>query len=122
MRSITKDLIMKGTIKAYVNRKEESVKVVINDEFEIMVRRTTDGIAAKKLISRGEFNLKDVKPFHEDDNTKLIRQELKRLSEKIGSIYEAAERLPGFFMYSKEVERKTDKIAYEIINIQTSGL
>ncbi|MDQ8094227.1 hypothetical protein [Bacillus amyloliquefaciens] len=122
MRSITKDDIMQGTIKAYVNRNEESVKVVINDEFEIMVRNTTYGIAAKKLISRGGFDLKDVKPFHEDDNTKLIKQELKRLSEKIGSIYETAERLPGFFMYSKEVERKTDKIAYEIINIQTNGI
>ncbi|WP_339225920.1 hypothetical protein [Bacillus sp. FSL P4-0290] len=122
MRSITKDDIMQGTIKAYVNRKEESVKVVINDEFEVMVRHTTDGIAAKRLISRGDFNLKDVKPFHVDDNTKLIRQELKRLSEQIGAIYENAERIPGFFMYSKEVERKTDKIAYEIINIQTSGI
>ncbi|WP_366597622.1 hypothetical protein AB0R79_17975 [Bacillus velezensis] len=122
MRSITKEDIMRGTIKAYVNRKEESVKVVINDEFELMVRHTTDGIGAKKLISRGGFNLKDVKPFHEDDNTKLIRQELKRLSEKLVSIYEAAEKIPGFFMYSKEVERKTDKIAYQIINIKTNGI
>lgn len=37
-------------------------------------------------------------------------EQLKRTNE----IYEKSEKLPAFFMYSKDVKRKTDKIAFEI--------
>lgn len=40
----------------------------------------------------------------------------------MNEIYENAEKLPGFFMYSKDVERKTDKIAFEITNIRSYGI
>ncbi|WP_431818741.1 hypothetical protein [Bacillus pumilus] len=122
MRGVTKDVISKGSLKAYVNRKENSVKVVINDEFEIVLEGTTDGMGAKKIVRSGYFELKDVEDFYEDDNTKLIKGELKRLSQKLVGIYESAESLPGFLMYSKDVERKTEKIAFEITNIKSHGI
>ncbi|WP_144492867.1 hypothetical protein [Bacillus pumilus] len=122
MRGVTKDVISSGSLKAYVNRKENSVKVVINDEFEIVLQGTADGIGAKKIIRSGYFDLGDVEDFYEDANTKLIKGELKRLSQKLVEIYENAERNPGFIMYSKDVERKTDQIAYEMINIKSHGI
>lgn len=122
MRGVTKNDISKGSLKAYVNRKEKSVKVVINDEFEIVLEGTTDGIGAKKIIRGGYFELDDVQAFYEDVNTKLIKEKIKKLQEEMNEIYENAEKLPGFFMYSKDVERKTDKIAFEITNIRSYGI
>ncbi|MGE1096853.1 hypothetical protein ACQJZ4_07690 [Bacillus altitudinis] len=122
MRGVTKDIISKGSLKAYVNRKENSIKVVINNEFQIVLQGTTDGIGAKKIIRSCYFKLEDVEDFYEDANTKLIKGELKRLSQKLVEIYENAERNPGFIMYSKDVERKTDQIAYEIKNIKSHGI
>ncbi|MDR4250742.1 hypothetical protein [Bacillus pumilus] len=122
MRGVTKDVISKGSLKAYVNRKENSVKVVINDEFEIVLEGTTDGIGAKKIIRSGYFELGDVQAFYEDVNTKLIKGELKRLSQKLSDMYENAEKIPGFFMYSKDVERNTEEVAFEITNIKSHGI
>lgn len=122
MRGVTKDVISKGSLKAYVNRKENSVKVVVNDEFEIVLQGTADGIGAKKIIRSGYFELDDVQAFNEDVNTKLIKEKIKKLQEEMNEIYEKAEKLPGFFMYSKDVERKTDEIAFEITNIKSHGI
>ncbi|MEK4789474.1 MULTISPECIES: hypothetical protein [Bacillus] len=122
MRGVTKDVISKGSLKAYVNRKENSVKVVINDEYEIVFEGTTDGMGAKKIIRSGYFELGDVQAFYEDVNTKLIKGELKRLSQKLSDMYENAEKLPGFFMYSKDVERMTEEVAFEITNIKSHGI
>lgn len=118
-----KEEIMAMSVKAYVNRAGNYVKIILgNDEYEIVVQGTTDAVNVKKSIRKGSFSMNDVKPANIDTNVVEIRARLKHLSEEIVRIYSEAERQEGFRAYDKDTCAKTDKLAYEITDILSNGI
>ena len=120
---MTYDEIRKMSRRAYVNRSEGWVKVILgNDELQI-VMHGKNGIEAKKAIAQANYNLKAVEPAVICETVVKTRRELKRLSEELVAVYDAAEkRLGNFDLYDQATKDTTDKLAYQITNIMTYGL
>lgn len=100
---------------------EGRTKVVIDKDYEIYVNGT-HGPTAKKEIRVGNFNAREITAFVEDENTRKIRDELKRMSELIYEIHMNATKQDGFLSVDKETSNKTDKIAWEMYSIKTNGI